>query len=158
LEKELIVKQNLVRFILSVATISILISVAPLVAQQAMTLKFNSEDTFIIPELGAIVKQTKDTLAVTMMMPGGAKEYAGIDVKIGDLVTAVSGTSVKSIKTLRTAYSALKVGATVKLVTLREGVSKTLTYKKADESKLPGPKIIRKTVGDKADTSGKCGK
>lgn len=152
-------KQNLVRFILSVATISILISVAPLVAQQAMTLKFSSEDTFIIPELGAIVKQTKDTLAVTMLMPGGApKEYAGIDVKTGDLVTAVNGTSVKSIKNLRTAYGALKVGATVKLVTLREGVSKTLTYKKADESKLPGPKIIRKTVGDKADSSGKRGK
>jgi S1-C subfamily serine protease len=153
------VKQNFLRMILLMAAVSFLTNALPAFAQQAMTLRFNPDSTFIIPELGAAVTQAKDTLAVTMMLPGQrSTEYSSLDLKTGDLVLAINGKSVKSAKKLRAAYDALKVGETVKLTIQRNGVSKTISYKKTDESKSSGLKIIRRTDKDGGDSTKKGGK
>lgn len=152
-------KQNLVLPILAIVAVSLLANTSPLFAQQMMTLKFDPDSTFIIPELGAAITQTKDTLTVNMMLPGQPSgEYADVDVKKGDMVLSVNGKSVKSAKKLRAAYDALQVGDTIKIAIMRNGVGKTISFKKADESKLPGRKIIRRSVGGegvKTETGGK---
>lgn len=144
-------KRVIERLVYAILIMIFLIGISPLKAQQAMTMKFNADETVIVPELSAIIKQAKDTLKVSMLIPGGkVKDYAAIDLKVGDLIMAINGKNVKSAPKFRLVYDALKVGDTVKLALVRDGESKNISFPKADPSKLPGQFMLRKVGPDDA--------
>ncbi len=125
-------------------------------AQVKMTRHIEADGLFMIPELGAVVLQNKDTLRVDMMPPVDQrpKEYASVELREGDLILMFNGKRTSTSAALESAYHALNVGDQIQLGIKRKDGLHLVTFKKADESTLP-KREVRMVIGDdKGDKGG----
>lgn len=101
--------------------------------------KIEGEGIFIIQETGALVVQNKDTLKIDLLPPveGRLKEYASVDLKIGDIILMLNGKKVTTGKQFEELYKAIKAGEEVSLGIKRDGGLRIVKFVRADESKLP---------------------
>jgi S1-C subfamily serine protease len=89
----------------------------PLMAQKTMTFRVDGENSFLIPELIALLVQENDSITVRMVMPPENREaaYRDVDLKKGDRVLMVNAERIRTIKDLVTLYESLSPGETLKL-------------------------------------------
>ena len=106
-------------------------------------------DAFLIPEAGCLVSMDSTSLSVLDVMPPGMrpKEYADLDVRLGDKILMVNGVKLKSVKDLRTLYEQAGVGSELKLGIARAGEKHLLAFKKADPAALPKRKMVTIDTG-----------
>lgn len=106
---------------------------------QAVMHKMEGEGFFIIQETGALVVQNKDTLKVDLLPPAEArlKDYASVDLKVGDIILLLNGKKVTTAKQFEELYKAIKAGEEVSLGIKRDGGLRIVKFVRADESKLP---------------------
>ncbi len=74
---------------------------------------------------------------VTQVIEGSAAARAG--VKVGDIITSINGTPVKTPTDLRNALSVLRVGQKAELAVLRDGKLQHMNAVIAELPASPGP-------------------
>lgn len=128
----------------------LLIGVLDLKAQQVVQHKIEGEGFFMMQETGALVVQNKDVLKVDMLPPADArpKEYASVDLKVGDIILMVNGKKATSASQLEEMFKAIKPGEEVSLGIKREGGLRLVKFNRADESKLPKRQMMMMKRGD----------
>jgi S1-C subfamily serine protease len=101
------------------------------------------DDMFVLPQAGLLLAEKGKSVVVQDVIAtpeGGAKS----DAQKGDLVTALNGSPLHSLKDLRAIYSKIAVGDRVQLETSRAGKAGKLEFAKVkDEGKV----TIRRQVG-----------
>jgi S1-C subfamily serine protease len=122
-------------------------------AQQVVQHKLEGEGFFMMPETGALVVQNKDVLKIDMLPPADArpKEYASVDLKVGDVILMVNGKKVTSANQLEEMFKAIKAGEEISLGIKREGGLRLVKFNRADESKLPKRQMMMLTKDEGGD-------
>ncbi len=97
----------------------------------------------VFPAVGILLEEKKGSVVIQDLLPSGTSAVEGLDVKAGDVITAINGKKVGTVEAYSKAYDALEVGAQVTWQTLRGGEVQTITFKKPKPS---GPMIIKKEI------------
>jgi C-terminal processing protease CtpA/Prc len=106
---------------------------------QAVMQSMEGEGFFIIQEIGALLMQKEDTLRVDFLPPVETrpKDYASVDLKVGDVILMLNGKKVADAKQIEKLYKEIKSGEEVSLGIRRDGGLRMVRFTRADESKLP---------------------
>ncbi len=134
----------------TIVALMLLVRVLGVQAQQVVQHKLEGEGFFMMQETGALVVQNKDVLKVDLLPPaeGRPKEYASVDLKVGDIILMVNGKKVASANQLEEMFKAIKPGEEVSLGIKREGGLRLVKFNRADESKLPKRQMMMVKKGD----------
>jgi S1-C subfamily serine protease len=108
-------------------------------AQVKQELKFNTNETFDLPEIGALIIQYKEKVKVQFVAPQNVRlaAYKNIDLRKDDIVMMVNGKTVNKASDLQDAYNKLKIGGDFKLGIKRDKQMFNLVVKKANPRDLP---------------------
>jgi len=111
------------------------------------TMRFSSDNAFILREIGAVITEDKGAMKVMVVPPKESrpKEMESVDLREGDEIGMAAGKRVKNLKELKDAYASAPVGEEFKIGIRREGVAHIVSFKKKDEKDLPhgGQMVIR---------------
>jgi len=125
-----------------------LVGVSTFAGAQMRTLKIEgSGEVFMLKELGAIISEGENGLAVLMVLPPEqrAKAYRDIDLQEGDVIMMFNGKRAKTSVQIEEAYDGLKIGDEIKLGIKRDKDMMIATLAKANPDDLPGQMKIMKS-------------
>jgi S1-C subfamily serine protease len=101
------------------------------------------EGTEVLPAVGVVLAQKQKTVVIDKILPVESSIVKTLDVNEGDVITAINGKPVASVKDFVGIYDGLEVGSPVTVNTVRKGTPLQVTFKKP---KPMGPVFIRKEV------------
>jgi S1-C subfamily serine protease len=101
----------------------------------------DDEDFLGIPQIGLRFSSTGKDVVVKEVLPNASTELPDVDVKEGDAITKINGSSITSFKTFEKAYKKIHAGERVELVAKRGGKSQTIVFPKPKDN---GHVIIRR--------------
>ena len=103
-------------------------------AKSTQTFKIDAGNAVIIRELGAVITEENERVAVKFIPPKDRrpKEIAGEDIEVGDEVGMANGKRVTRISELRKLYEETPVGSEFKLGVKRNGQPRIVTFAKKD--------------------------
>ena len=124
----------------------LLLSVTSIYSQGRPEIKFNSDDSFDLQEVGAFIIGEKGRIKVQFVAPENRRlnGYQDVDLKKDDIIIMVNGIAVKKLNDLRETYDKLKVGKYFNLGIKRGGKLMTVAIKKADPKILPPKRMAKK--------------
>ena len=102
------------------------------------------------PFLGVLLEEGDDGVSIAEVTEGSAA--ADADLQVGDVITAVNGSEVTTVKEVADAISALAVGDEVSLDITRDGEAMTVTATLGAAPDMPsgqGPRGGRNSFGDR---------
>lgn len=101
--------------------------------------RFSQGDTFIVPEIAAVITAEGKDLKIQMVSPADQRRnpYKAVDVKPGDMVLLANGKRVKAIADLKKLYEATAIGAEFALGIQRGQEMMIAAFPKADPKDLP---------------------
>jgi S1-C subfamily serine protease len=99
------------------------------------------EGTEVLPAVGVVLKEKGTHVIIDKLLPVETAALKGLDVKEGDAIIAINGTSVTTVKGFADVYDALAVGNKVQWTTSRSDSTRSISFAKP---KPMGRVIIRK--------------
>ncbi|MDA8019943.1 MAG: PDZ domain-containing protein [Thermoanaerobaculia bacterium] len=115
-------------------------------------MRFSSDDTLMIREIGAILESTDDGVRVAVAMPAEARPeaYRDVDVREGDVILVINGRRIREFATARELLEQAEVGDEIALGIDRDGRSVIVRFPKADPSSLPDRMVYQGPGGGHA--------
>jgi S1-C subfamily serine protease len=101
------------------------------------------EGAEVLPAVGVVLAQKQKSVVIDKILPVETAIVKTLDVKEGDVITAINGKPVATVKDFVGIYDGLEVGSPVTVKTDRKGAPLQVTFKKP---KPMGPVFIRKEV------------
>ena len=112
-------------------------------------MRFSSDDSLMIREIGAITEMSGDELRVVMVMPGEARPeaYRDVDVREGDVIVVVNGRRIRELAAARDLLDEAAPGDEIALGLSRGGRSVIVRFPKADPASLPDKMVFDGPAG-----------
>ena len=107
-------------------------------------MQFNSDNAFLLNEVGAVITEEQGVLKVIMVGPKERRTKGSEDSDLfrGDEVIMVNGKRMKGIKDLQDAYATTTAGSEFKIGVRRNEERAIVTVLKADPKDLPQRQLI----------------
>lgn len=127
----------------SLTTVFGLAALGPQASGQEM-MRFSSDDSLMIREIGAITEMSDEGLRVVMAMPGEARPeaYRDVDVREGDVILVIGGQRIRELATARELLDGASPGDEIALGIDRGGRSVIVRFPKADPASLPDKMVF----------------
>lgn len=132
----------------SLTTVFGLAALGPQASGQEM-MRFSSDDSLMIREIGAITEMSDEGLRVVMAMPGEARPeaYRDLDVRKDDVILVVNGKRIRELATARDLIDNAAPGDEIALGIDRGGRSVIVRFPKADPASLPDKMVFNGSGG-----------
>lgn len=119
-------------------------------------IRFSSDSSLMIREIGAILETGDDGLNVAIVMPAEARAegYGDVDVRRGDLVLMINGRRVREIEVAREILGGAGIGDEIALGIRRGGDSVIARFALADPDSLPERLVFDGSGGGPGDGHG----
>jgi S1-C subfamily serine protease len=98
----------------------------------------DDDGTRVLPAVGVMLVEKKKSVVVEKILPVETSAVKGLDVKEGDVIVAMNGTGVASLKAFVDLYDGLAVGDKVEWKTRRSGKEIAVSF--------PKPKPIGRVI------------
>jgi C-terminal processing protease CtpA/Prc len=121
----------------------VLVVCASGVAQKMVRIELDDKTNFLLHELGAVIRQSHDTLTVEKLLPGftAGDENKGVALEEGDIVAFANGVRLRDIQVLHKMYDSLAIGGGLKLGVKRNGEDMIVDVHKAGQKNGPGEQV-----------------
>ncbi len=135
-----------------------LLMIAPAAFGQMVFRTQGDGESFMIPEVGALLLDEDGKVNVRFVMPEARRgeKYKNVDIKQDDIVLYLNGVRIKKVETFKAKYDSLKFGEEVQIGLRRDKNRFIASFMKADPKDLPetGMTMVRRGGAGEGETSG----